>query len=54
MNKMNPQNCAIVMGPNLLRPQTSANPMEALMVSQKAVLFLDHLVSAEVRGREGT
>lgn len=31
---------AIVMGPNLFRPNMQVNPMEALMMSQKAVFFL--------------
>ena len=41
---------AIVMGPNLFRPTTDTNPMQALMVSQKAVLFLEHMIRKHAEG----
>jgi len=44
MNKMNAQNCAIVMGPNLFFTDQSSNPMQALMVSQKSVVLLKLLI----------
>ena len=44
-NKMTAQSCAIVMGPNLFAAENvSGNPMQALMISQKAVLLLQHLI----------
>lgn len=41
---------AIVMGPNLFRPTMDTNPMQALMVSQKAVLFLEHMIRRHAEG----
>jgi hypothetical protein len=42
-NKMSPQNLAIVVAPNLYEPPGS-DPMEGLMMSQKAVQFLHALL----------
>ena len=42
-NKMSSQSCSIVMGPNLFSNR-SDNPMQALMMSQKAVTLLKHLI----------
>jgi hypothetical protein len=48
-NKMSPKSCAIVMGPNLFVANTiGSNPMQALMISQKAVLLLQHLISKRI------
>ena len=44
-NKMSPANCAIVMGPNLFSTDQNVNPMQALMISQKAVKILEHLIN---------
>ena len=59
-NKMSAKSCAIVMGPNLyhVASNVAANPMQALIQSQKAVQFLQHLIehTAERRltaGRTG-
>lgn len=45
-NKMSAKSCAIVMGPNLyhVASDVAANPMQALIQSQKAVQFLQHLI----------
>ena len=51
-NKMSPKNCAIVMGPNLYVSPVSANPMNSLIFSQKAVLLFQHLVSRRIQERE--
>jgi hypothetical protein len=52
-NKMSPHSCAIVMGPNLFAATNiTGNPMQALMMSQKAVLLLKHLIQGEVAHRE--
>ncbi len=44
-NKMSSANCAIVMGPNLFSTDQSVNPMQALMISQKAVKIFEHLIN---------
>ena len=44
VNRMNAKACAIVMGPNLFVPDINRNPMESLMLSQKAVTFLHHVI----------
>ena len=45
-NKMSAKSCAIVMGPNLyhVASNVAANLMQALILSQKAVQFLEHLI----------
>eukprot|EP00943_MAST-04B_sp_MAST-4B-sp1_P000758 g758.t1 len=48
-NKMSPANCAIVMGPNLFSTDQNVNPMQALMISQKAVKILEHLINWRMR-----
>jgi hypothetical protein len=41
------------MGPNLFAATNiTGNPMQALMMSQKAVLLLKHLIQGEVARRE--
>jgi hypothetical protein len=48
-NKMSAQSCAIVMGPNLfVADNVGDNPMQALMISQKAVTLLQHLITERV------
>ena len=54
-NKMSAQSCAIVMGPNLFVAEIwEGNPMQALMISQKAVMLLQHLILAELERRVTT
>ena len=48
-NKMSPKNCAIVAGPNLLRADIESNPMKALVLSQKAANFVEHLINYQLR-----
>lgn len=49
-NKMSEQNLAIVVAPNLYDPPGS-DPMEGLVMSQKAVQFLHHLILNEMELR---
>ena len=53
MNKMDAQNCAIVMGPNLFFTDQSSNPMQALMVSQKSVVVLKLLIEWRLEQTRG-
>jgi hypothetical protein len=46
---MSPKNCAIVAGPNLLRADIESNPMKALVLSQKAANFVEHLINYQLR-----
>jgi len=48
--KMSEQNLAIVVAPNLYDPP-SANPMEGLLMSQKATQYLHHLLLSELESR---
>ncbi len=48
-NKMGPKNVAIVMGPNLFTPSGTTDPMNALMISQKAVYLFQCLVVHRLR-----
>ena len=49
-NKMSAKNCAIVAGPNLLRADmVEANPMKALVLSQKTANFVEHLINFQLR-----
>jgi len=50
-NKMTEQNLAIVVAPNLYDPPGS-DPMEGLVMSQKAVQFLHHLILNEIELRQ--
>jgi len=50
VNKMSEQNLAIVVAPNLYDPP-GCDPMEGLVMSQKAVQFLHHLVLYEIERR---
>jgi hypothetical protein len=50
VNKMGHQNLAICVGPNLFATDASANPMEALMASQKAVGLLFRVLCAHAAG----
>jgi len=50
-NKMSPQNIAIVVAPNLYNPP-SLDPMEGLVLSQKATTFLQNLIEFELEQRE--
>jgi len=50
-NKMSVKNCAIVMGPNLYKLPSDADPMEALVVSQKAVSFMCFALESVVQER---
>ena len=54
INKMNSQNCAIVMGPNLYSVPKEVNSMNSLILSQKAVTFFAHLVDFVLERRQGT
>jgi len=49
-NKMSEQNLAIVVAPNLYDPP-GCDPMEGLVMSQKAVQFLHHLILHEIERR---
>jgi Rho GTPase-activating protein 22/24/25 len=51
INKMNPRNLAIVIAPNLYCTPPGTDPIEGLMISQKVVDFVLHLVRAEIRSR---
>eukprot|EP00727_Mastigamoeba_balamuthi_P011742 m51a1_g7190 hypothetical protein (498) ;mRNA; r:120659-122548 len=51
VNKMTAQNLAIVVAPNLYEPR-SADPMEGLVMSQKAVQFIHALLMLRARERE--
>ena len=53
VNKMNAQNCAIVMGPNLFSTSVDGNPMQALMLSQKAVFFMKCVLAHRCRSVYG-
>jgi hypothetical protein len=44
VNKMTPQNLAIVIGPNLFSPKGDANPMEILKFSQKVARWLEQAI----------
>jgi len=44
INKMTPQNLAIVIGPNLFTPATGADPMATLQFSQKVANFLTNAI----------
>jgi hypothetical protein len=50
VNKMGHQNLAICVGPNLFATDGNANPMEALMTSQKAVGLLYRVLCAHAAG----
>ena len=49
-NKMGLRNLAICVGPNLFATDEAANPMEALMASQKTVALLLRVLEATQRG----
>lgn len=53
INKMTEQNLAIVVAPNLYDPPGS-DPMEGLVMSQKAVQFLQNLIIHEIEMRAQT
>jgi hypothetical protein len=48
-SRMGPRNLAIVFGPNLIHGDERGNPMEALMLSQKAGLLMERLVVRATR-----
>ena len=50
-SKMSAQSLAICTGPNLFAADEGANPMEALMASQKAVALLLRLITVRASGR---
>ena len=52
-NRMSAKAVAIVLGPNLFEPDLTVNPMEALMLSQKAVAMLHELIVARLRTEHG-
>jgi len=49
LNKMTPQNIAIVVAPNLYDISTP-NPMEGLILSQKCAQFLNHVLNSHIAG----
>ena len=49
-NKMNERNLSICVGPNLFATDERANPMEALMASQKAVALLQKVLETRRSG----
>jgi len=53
VNKMSAQNLAIVVAPNLYDPPSS-DPMEGLVMSQKAVQFLHNLILSELEAKGET
>ena len=53
-NKMSARNLAICVGPNLFAVDDKANPMEALMASQKSVTLLFHLVEQALGQRQAS
>jgi len=50
VNKMTPQNIAIVVAPNLYDISTP-NPMEGLILSQKCAQFLNHVLNSHIAAK---
>lgn len=52
LNKMTAQNLAIVVAPNLYEPNATTDPIESLILSQKAVQFVHNVLSYKIKQKE--